>query len=80
MATTLIKISILWQYMRLAGRDHKIFRWSCIVMIGAVSCWGAIFFFLSVFSCVPMSAFWDIFQPGQCIMFGSRDPEIKVNA
>jgi hypothetical protein len=80
MSTTLIKISILLQYIRMAGPGHPIYRWICIGMIGLVFSWGMVCFFTTVFACIPIASYWNVLSPGRCIMFGSRDLHEKFAA
>ncbi|KAF2091648.1 hypothetical protein K490DRAFT_14541, partial [Saccharata proteae CBS 121410] len=69
MSTTLIKISILVQYLRLFKSHLTLFR-VCIGLLVVVTVWGTVFFFCLIFSCVPVDKFWNLSEPGHCFGFG----------
>jgi hypothetical protein len=56
-STTLIKLSLLFQYLRVfeAGAVRKL----CIGMIVLISCWGFAYSFMGWFPCFPIRAYWD---------------------
>ncbi|CAJ2503634.1 Uu.00g110280.m01.CDS01 [Anthostomella pinea] len=56
-STTLIKISLLFQYLRIFDRGTM--RYICISLIGLIGLWGFAFSFLAVFPCFPVSGYWD---------------------
>lgn len=68
--TTLIKVSLLCQYLRLfrAGLLRKF----CQALLLLVSLWGAGYMFMAWFPCFPVSGFWDRMQtpPPKCYGFG----------
>ncbi|KAI1100036.1 hypothetical protein F4804DRAFT_345056 [Jackrogersella minutella] len=71
MSTTLIKISLLFQYLRVYRNGHM--RSICIVMIVIVSAWGSAFSFMAWVPCFPVSGFWTFDARAKCYGFGSRD-------
>ncbi|KAF2503359.1 hypothetical protein BU16DRAFT_521943, partial [Lophium mytilinum] len=76
-SATLIKLSILLQYLRLFEESsNKWARRSCFIMLGVVSCWGIAFFFTQLCGCTPIKANWDLDIKGaRCVMFGSKEPK-----
>ncbi|KAF2142823.1 uncharacterized protein K452DRAFT_307739 [Aplosporella prunicola CBS 121167] len=73
-STTLIKLSILVQYLRLFPRaQHKTVNNICIVLITIVASWGVGYFLVAIFGCNPIHKAWKPLLPGKCIMFGSTD-------
>lgn len=73
-ATALIKLAILFQYLRLFDETKSILRRTTLVMIGIVSLWGLAFSFISWFPAFPVSAQWD-FTDSSAARYGfaSRD-------
>ncbi|KAL6154291.1 hypothetical protein ACJBU6_07559 [Exserohilum turcicum] len=82
-SSTLIKLSILFQYLRLfaetapstSTRIYHLSRRLTWGMIAVCSAWGLTFFPLALFSCRPIAKNWDPLVPGKCIGWGSKDPE-----
>ncbi|KAF2870406.1 hypothetical protein BDV95DRAFT_629553 [Massariosphaeria phaeospora] len=75
-ATTFIKLSLLFQYLRLFDMQNRrahIVAWSLIVFI---SLWGTTFFLLALFSCKPIAKNWNSKLPGTCVAWGSKDPDV----
>lgn len=81
-SSTLIKLSILYQYLRLFSETAastfdvrylvaRRLTWSLIVICGI---WGMIFSGLAAFSCTPIVKNWDWQTPGRCIGWGSKIP------
>lgn len=80
-ATALIKLAILFQYLRLFDETKSILRQTTFVMIGIVSLWGLAFSFISWFPAFPVSAEWDFNDTsGVRYGFGSLDPSSVVAA
>ncbi|KAG6361472.1 hypothetical protein INS49_009699 [Diaporthe citri] len=80
-ATALIKLAILFQYLRLFDETKSILRQTTFVMIGIVSLWGLAFSFISWFPAFPVSAGWDFNDTsGVRYGFGSLDPSSVVAA
>lgn len=82
-SSTLIKLSILFQYLRLfaeaapstTATRYQLARrliWAMIVICAA---WGLVFFPLALFSCNPIAKNWDPLRPGRCFGWGSKDPK-----
>lgn len=67
---SLIKLSILLQYLRLfdTGLQHRI----CLVLFGVVSIWTVVTSFMAWVPCFPVRAFWDESIGGTCYAYGSR--------
>ncbi|EKG17225.1 hypothetical protein MPH_05560 [Macrophomina phaseolina MS6] len=68
-STTLIKVSLLVQYLRLFERRSNIYL-LIIALTAIISAWGITFVFLLVFSCSPVKKFWSWSTPGHCFGFG----------
>ncbi|KAF2839265.1 hypothetical protein M501DRAFT_992236 [Patellaria atrata CBS 101060] len=73
LSTGLIKISILMQYIRLAGVSHRTFRIVCSWVTAVVTCWCIAYFFVVVFACNPRRRSWEKWVPGKCFGYGSLD-------
>ncbi|KDN60950.1 hypothetical protein CSUB01_07319 [Colletotrichum sublineola] len=74
MATALIKLALLLQYLRMFERGTKS-RYITIVFIFITAAWGIAYSFLAWVPCVPVSAFWDLMSTSEARWaFGSRDP------
>ncbi len=68
-ATAFIKLSLLFQYLRLfaeGSRSRKI----CIGLIYITSLWGLAFSFIGWFPCFPVSAYWNNPLGNQCYGYG----------
>ncbi|KAK2049735.1 hypothetical protein LZ31DRAFT_286401 [Colletotrichum somersetense] len=75
MATALIKLALLFQYLRMFDRGTKS-RYITIVFIVITAAWGVAYSFLAWVPCIPVSAFWDLASTTETRWaFGSRDPE-----
>jgi hypothetical protein len=61
----LTKISILVFYLRIF--PHRIFRYAAFATIGMIMVSMMLIFFLTLFSCHPVSYFWDKDQHGRCL-------------
>lgn len=68
-STTLIKVSLLVQYLRLFEKRSTIYL-TIIALTVIISAWGITFVFLLVFSCSPVKKFWSWSTPGKCFGFG----------
>lgn len=73
MSASTIKISVLLQYIRLAGDNYKVFRRISAVLVAFVSVWGLFYFFFTIFTCTPVDGFWRLEIPHQCFLYGSYD-------
>ncbi|KAK0372418.1 hypothetical protein CPAR01_12437 [Colletotrichum paranaense] len=76
MATALIKLALLFQYLRMFERNTKS-RIVTIIVIYITALWGVAYSFIAWIPCLPVSAFWDLSSTTDTRWaFGSRDPII----
>ncbi|KAF2849048.1 hypothetical protein T440DRAFT_453542 [Plenodomus tracheiphilus IPT5] len=75
--TTLIKISLLLQYLRIFKAGYM--RWTCIVLLGLVSLWGLGFMIVAWLPCFPIRGSWDRSINAKCYGFGFNDVPSFVN-
>ncbi|KAF2754681.1 hypothetical protein EJ05DRAFT_503633 [Pseudovirgaria hyperparasitica] len=81
LSLTLVKLSVLFQYMRLcSGSSFRVFRNVCVGLMVVVSAWGIAYICLMIFACDPIRAFWTADGPRKCIFFGSDNPDEKIRA
>ncbi|GME22950.1 hypothetical protein GTA08_BOTSDO08866 [Neofusicoccum parvum] len=74
--TSSIKLSLLFQYLRLFPKDlHPRTFYTCLGLIGVVTTWGVSFLFLIIFACNPVDKSWHLTKEGKCIMFGDFHPK-----
>jgi hypothetical protein len=74
LAATFIKLSLLFQFLRIFERGTWPYRASVIGIV-AVTLWGSTFFVLSIFPCATISDAWNIFaRDARCWAYGSQDP------
>jgi hypothetical protein len=68
MQTTVVKLSLLVQFLRIfkAGK----MRWVCIGLITIVSLWGLAFTLMGWFPCFPIRGAWDRSIGAKCYGFG----------
>ena len=72
MSTATIKMSLLFQYLRIFER-HTWFNLITKIVLAIVGVWGFAFTFMSIFNCFPSpAAFWDGTRTG-CYGFASPD-------
>ena len=57
-STALIKLSLLFQYLRLYVKGTPLYR-MVIVLLLIVSCWGLAFSFIAWVPCFPVDLFWN---------------------
>ncbi|KAF3015851.1 hypothetical protein E8E14_006838 [Neopestalotiopsis sp. 37M] len=81
MSTTLIKISLLLQYLRVF-KDQKL-RYACYVLLTVTTLWGVAFTILAWMPCVPANDFWSVLVPDSeknCFGYGSltRGPFVET--
>lgn len=82
LSATFIKLSILFQYLRLFAetmppgqyRSHRIARILTMVLIALITLWGTAFSLLAIFSCDPIAKNWASSMKGRCIGWGSKEP------
>ncbi|KAJ4394487.1 hypothetical protein N0V93_003705 [Gnomoniopsis smithogilvyi] len=80
MALALVKLSLLFQYLRIINErpdlNQRKLRWSILFMIGLVTTWGIVESLLAWIPSNPISADWDFTgKPAQRWGYGSRDVE-----
>ncbi|KAI0136766.1 hypothetical protein BJ170DRAFT_710803 [Xylariales sp. AK1849] len=69
MSTALIKMSLLFQYLRVFDRGRL--RLFCIGLLAFTGLWGLSFSILAWFPCNPISDYWSWKDGSQCWGFGS---------
>ena len=69
--TALIKISLLFQYLRVF--KEGIVRWICICLLIFVALWGTAFGFMAWFPCFPVRGYWDRSIGPRCYGYGYND-------
>ncbi|KAI0406330.1 hypothetical protein F4802DRAFT_111087 [Xylaria palmicola] len=73
-ATTLMKLCLLTQYLRLFHDDRRARR-VCWFFIALSALWGTGFSVIALVPCVPLSGFWDWMNSNaRCYGFGSQIP------
>lgn len=78
-SATLVKISLLLQYLRVV-QDGRL-RYICIGLIGLSILWGFAYGFLALVPCFPVAAFWDwTIRDAQCYGYGvkTKHPFVDV--
>ncbi|KAF3055118.1 hypothetical protein GL218_07726 [Daldinia childiae] len=71
MSATLIKMSLLFQYLRVYHSGSL--RITCIIMLIVVSIWGAVYSFMGWVPCFPVSGYWKMGIGAKCYGFGSTN-------
>ncbi|KAK8023573.1 hypothetical protein PG993_011639 [Apiospora rasikravindrae] len=74
MSTAFVKLSLLFQYLRIY-REGKM-RTACIVTMIITALWGAAYTFMAVVPCFPIQKYWTLTLPGKCYGFGSLNPPV----
>jgi hypothetical protein len=71
--TALVKISLLFQYLRIfkSGTMHRI----CLVLITIISVWGLGYSFMAWVPCFPVSSYWNRTNTTKCYGFGFDNVE-----
>jgi hypothetical protein len=77
METTLIKVSLLLQFLRIFKAG--LMWWTCIVLLVTVTLWGIGFSFLAWFPCFPVRGYWDRSVPAHCYGYGLGNVADFVN-
>ncbi|KAI1754776.1 hypothetical protein F4782DRAFT_538859 [Xylaria castorea] len=72
-STTLMKLCLLSQYLRLFYDDQRA-RKVCWFFIVLSALWGIAFSVIAIVPCVPVAGFWDWDAKARCYGFGSRVP------
>ncbi|KAI1800229.1 hypothetical protein F4811DRAFT_540126 [Daldinia bambusicola] len=70
-STTLIKMSLLFQYLRIYRSGGL--RTTCIAMLVIISLWGAAYSFMGWVPCFPVSGYWNMGLDSKCYGFGSTN-------
>ncbi|KAK3381757.1 hypothetical protein B0H63DRAFT_476569 [Podospora didyma] len=71
MSTSLIKISLLFQYLRVIEKGTWL-RKLCVGSIVVIFLWGLAYSFMAWVPCIPINSFWDFSVPHQqCFGYGS---------
>ncbi|KAL7775548.1 hypothetical protein CFE70_009391 [Pyrenophora teres f. teres 0-1] len=81
-STALIKLSILFQYLRLfaeaapsaGSTQNRLARRLTWGLMAICSVWGCTFFMLALFPCKPIAKNWNMTLEGKCIGWGTKDP------
>ncbi|KAH8156639.1 hypothetical protein CIB48_g11606, partial [Xylaria polymorpha] len=72
-STTLMKLCLLTQYLRLFSEDLRA-RKVCWFFIVLSALWGTAFSVIAIVPCVPIAGFWDWDLNARCYGFGSKTP------
>lgn len=73
--TALIKLSLLFQYLRVYNRGTTMYR-LCVGLLVFTALWGAAYTFMAWFPCFPVKHLW-LAPPGaKCYAFGSPDSQM----
>ncbi|KAK2031362.1 hypothetical protein LX32DRAFT_671741 [Colletotrichum zoysiae] len=75
MSTAFIKISLLFQYLRIYDQP-SFTRRACIFAIVLITMWAITYSFLSWVPCVPVRAYWDWSVPAKRWAYGSLEAEV----
>ncbi|KAK8159713.1 hypothetical protein IWX90DRAFT_308600 [Phyllosticta citrichinensis] len=70
-STTLIKVSLLVQYLRLFTNQRVMIR-IIVALIVFTSIWGLCFLGVSLFGCRPIHKFWRLLEKGHCVIGSGR--------
>lgn len=72
MTTVCVKLSLLFQYMRLFREGYR--RTITLTLFTIVVLWGTVFTFMAWFPCFPVSGYWNkrMIPPAKCYGFGYR--------
>ncbi|KAI0476607.1 hypothetical protein GGR56DRAFT_694207 [Xylariaceae sp. FL0804] len=73
-STALIKLSLLFQYLRLFERGWL--RWICISLISSTALWGVTYCFMAWFPCFPVNHYWKLIPGNTCYAYASLDPDV----
>jgi hypothetical protein len=75
-STALIKLAILFQYLRLFDSQNRTPRLISKALCVVIALWGAISLLLAIFACKPISKSWNWTLPGKCVAWGNKDPDV----
>jgi hypothetical protein len=74
MSTALIKVSLLFQYLRIF--DSGSTRIICIVVLVVTCLWGTAYTLLAWVPCRPIYSYWSWLESNECWAFASIDHSI----
>jgi hypothetical protein len=79
MTTIFVKLSLLFQYLRLFREGYR--RTISLTLLAIVILWGTAFIFMAWFPCFPVSGFWNkrMVPPAKCYGFGYRTMDEAKN-
>ncbi|OAA65666.1 hypothetical protein SPI_02453 [Niveomyces insectorum RCEF 264] len=70
-STAFMKLSLLFQYVRIFSESNPLLRRLCQVLLVIVGLWGLAFSFMAWVPCFPVYAYWDLVPDGgRCYGFG----------
>ncbi|KAK3939409.1 hypothetical protein QBC46DRAFT_342628 [Diplogelasinospora grovesii] len=72
-STAFIKLSLLFQYLRIFEHG-TILRRICTTLIIIIALWGTAYAFMAWFPCFPVSGFWMVSRTAKCYAFGASIP------
>jgi hypothetical protein len=72
MSTALIKVSLLFQYLRIFDKGNM--RLVCIFLLVFVGLWGTAYTLLAWFPCNPIWGYWTWATSNTCWAYGSIRP------
>lgn len=75
MSTSFVKLSLLFQYMRIFDQPCFLRR-VCIFTIVFTGIWAAVYIILGWVPCMPIRAYWDWSVPAARWAYGSLDPDV----
>ena len=75
LSTSLIKLALLLQYLRVPELGQKVHRF-CYGLIIFVSLWSFAFVIIAWFPCAPIGDYWSMSPTANCWGFASADPDI----
>ena len=78
-SATLVKISLLLQYLRILKSGRL--RYVCFGLMATSAMWGLAYSFMAFFPCFPVQAYWDwTIQDAKCYGYGvkAEHPFVEV--
>ena len=74
MSTAFVKLSLLFQYLRIFESGGM--RMLCKVVMVITAAWGLAYSFMAIVPCFPIQKYWTLTLPGSCYAFGSLVPSV----
>ncbi|KAF2662118.1 hypothetical protein K491DRAFT_686609 [Lophiostoma macrostomum CBS 122681] len=71
--TSIIKISLLLQYLRIFKAGTM--RWICVSLLVIITLWGITYGFMAWIPCFPVHGYWDHNINARCYGYGFADPK-----